>query len=118
RARACRDRLHHHPHASAPPSLLTLARADSTARDQSLELMQHYGQKLFSQLWTAPRARIIFEKDADLLTDVAEMPGEANVSDWALETLRLVQDLDQLANFDPTSIPAYTKDGFAQVQKL
>ena len=46
------------------------------------------------------------------------MPGEANVSDWALETLRLVKDLDQPANFDPTSIPAYTKDGFAQVQKL
>jgi hypothetical protein len=83
-----------------------------------MELMQHYGRKLFSQLWTAPRARMIFEKGADLLTDVAEMPGEANVSDWALETLRLVKDLDQPANFDPTSIPAYTKDGFAQVQKL
>jgi hypothetical protein len=83
-----------------------------------VELMQHYGQKLFSELWTAPRAWIMFEKNADLLTDVAEMPEEANVNDWALETLRLVQNPDQPANFDPTSIPAYTKDGFEQVQKL
>ena len=40
------------------------------------------------------------------------------MSDWALETLRLVRDPDQPANFDPTSIPAYTKDGFERVQKL
>jgi hypothetical protein len=80
--------------------------------------MQHYGQKLFSKLWTTPRARITFEKNADLLSDLADMPGEPNVSDWALETLRLVQNPDQAANFEPTSIPAYTKDGFEQVQKL
>lgn len=46
------------------------------------------------------------------------MSGESNVSDWALETLRLVQNRDQPADFDTTSIPAYTKDGFEQVQKL
>jgi hypothetical protein len=46
------------------------------------------------------------------------MSGEPNVSDWALETLRLVQNRDQPANFDATSIPAYTKDGFEQVQKF
>ena len=112
------DRARNQQRETGTPFFLTLAREESIAREQAVELMQHYGQKLFSQLWTAPRARIIFEKGADLLTDVAEMPGEANVSDWALETLRLVKDLDQPANFDPTSIPAYTKDGFAQVQKL
>jgi Domain of unknown function (DUF4388) len=112
------DRARNQQKETGTPFFLTLAREESIAREQAVELMQHHGQKLFSKLWTAPRARIIFEKDADLLTDVAEMPGEANVSDWALETLRLVQDLDQPANFDPTSIPAYTKDGFARVQKL
>ena len=112
------DRARNQQKETGTPFFLTLAREESIARDQAVELMQHYGQKLFSQLWTAPRARIIFEKDADLLTDVAEMPAKANVSDWALETLRLVKDLDQPATFDPTSIPAYTKDGFARVQKL
>ena len=80
--------------------------------------MRQYGQNLFSQLWTAPRVRIMFEKNADLLSDVADVPGDPNVRDWAMETLRLVQNADQPASFDPTSIPAYTKDGFERVQRL
>jgi len=98
--------------------LLTLARQESIALDAATELMRQYGQKLFSRLWTAPRAWIMFEKNADLLSGVADIPGDPNVRDWAMETLRLVQDPDQPANFDPTSIPAYTKDGFERVQKL
>jgi hypothetical protein len=112
------DRARNQQRETGTPFFLTLAREESIAREQAVELMQRYGQKLFSQLWTATRAWIMFEKNADLLSDVAEMPGELNVSDWALETLRLVQDPDQPANFDPTSIPAYTKDGFERVQKL
>jgi hypothetical protein len=100
------------------PFLFALARQESIALDAATELMRQFGQKLFSRLWTAPRAWITFEKNGDLLTDVAEIPGEANVSDWVLETLRLVRDPDQPANFDPTSIPAFTKDGFERVQKL
>jgi hypothetical protein len=111
------DRARNQQRETGTPFFLTLAREESIAREQAVELMQHYGQKLFSQLWTAPRARIRFEKNADLLADLVEMPGEANVNDWALETLRLVQHPDQ-PNFDPTSIPAYSKDGFEQVQKL
>src|SRR5207244_11575930 len=45
-------------------------------------------------------------------------PGEPNVKDWALETLRLVENPEQPASFDPTSIPAYTRDGFERVQRL
>src|SRR5438067_12485172 len=100
------------------PFFLTLARQESIALDAATELMRHYGQKLFSQLWAAPRAWIMFEKNADLLSDVADVRGDPNVRDWVLETLRLVQDPDQLAKFDPQSIPAYTKDGFDRVQKL
>ena len=111
------DRARNRQRETGTPFFLTLAREESIAREQAVELTQHYGQKLFSELWTAPHSRTMFEKNADLLTDVAEMPGEANVNDWALETLRLVQHPDQ-PNFDPTSIPAYTKDGFEQVQKL
>ena len=100
------------------PFLVTLARQESIALDAVTELMRQYGQKLFSRLWTAPRAWIMFEKNADLLSGVADIPGDQNVRDWAMETLRLVQDPDQPANFDPASIPAYTKDGFERVQKL
>ena len=97
---------------------LTLARQESIARQPAMELMQHYGQRLFSQLWTAPRVWIMFEKNADLLSDAADVSREPNVDDWTLETLRFVQNLDEHVNFDPTSIPAYTKDGFERVQKL
>ena len=97
---------------------LTLARQESIARQPAMELMQHYGQRLFSQLWTSPRVWIMFEKNADLLSDAADVSREPNVDDWTLETLRFVQNLDEHVNFDPTSIPAYTKDGFERVQKL
>jgi hypothetical protein len=80
--------------------------------------MHHYGQKLFSELWAAPRVWVMFEKNADLLSDVADIEGEPNVRDWALETLRLVENPEQPASFDPTSIPAYTKEGFERVQRL
>jgi hypothetical protein len=100
------------------PFFVTLARQESIALDAATELMREYGQKLFSQLWTAPRAWIMFEKNAGLLSDVADIPGDPNVRDWVLETLRLVQNPDQPASFDPASIPAYTKDGFERVQRL
>jgi hypothetical protein len=100
------------------PFFLALARQELLARDSALELMQQCGQKLFSQLWTAPRVWISFEKNADPLADAADLPGEPNVRDWALETLRLVEYPDETAHFEPGSIPAYTKDGFERVQKL
>ena len=103
---------------SGTPFFITLARQESIALDAATELMRQYGQKLFSQLWTAPRAWITFEKNPDLLSNVADVPGDPNVRDWVLETLRLVEDPDQPASFDPTSIPAYTKDGFERVQRL
>jgi hypothetical protein len=100
------------------PLFLTLARQESIPRQPAMELVQHYGQKLFSQLWTAPRVWIMFEKNAGLLSDAPDMPVDTTVDDWALETLRFVENLDQHINGDPTSIPAYTRDGFERVQKL
>ncbi len=100
------------------PFFLALARQDLIDREPALELMQQYGQKLFSQLWAAPRVWIMFEKNADLLANSTDVPGEPNVRDWALETLRFVENIDETAHFEPASIPAYTKDGFERVQKL
>jgi hypothetical protein len=100
------------------PFFLTLARQESIARQPALELVQHYGQRLFSQLWTAPRVWIMFEKNAELLGDVGDVLAEANADDWALESLRLVGNLDQPLGVEPASIPAYTKDGYERIQKL
>ena len=100
------------------PFFLSLAREECIALDAATELMRHYGQKLFCELWTVPRAWITFERNPDLLSDVADVPGDPNVRDWVLETLRLVEDPDQPPSFDPASIPAYTKDGFERVQRL
>jgi len=73
---------------------------------------------LFSQLWTAPRVWFIFDKDAELLSDASDVPAQPDIDDWALESLRFVQDLGEHINFDPMSIPAYTKEGFERVQNL
>ena len=112
------DRARAKQRENGTPFFLTLAREESIPLDAATELMRHYGQKLFSEIWTAPRAWIMFEKNADLLSDVADIEGEPNVRDWALETLRLVENPEQPASFDPTSIPAYTRDGFERVQRL
>ena len=111
------DRARSQQAETGTPFFLTLARQESIARQPAMELMQHYGQKLFSQLWTA-RVWVMFEKNAELLSDVSDVSGEANVDDWTLETLRFVHNLDPQATFEPTSIPAYTRDGFERVQKL
>lgn len=100
------------------PFFLSLARDEAIPLDAATELMREYGQKLFSELWSSARVWVMFEKNAELLNDVADVPGDANVRDWALETLRLVENPDQPAIFDPGSIPAYTKTGFERVQKL
>jgi len=99
------------------PFFLILARQESIPRQPAMELMQHYGQRLFSQLWTAPRVWIMFEKNGELLGDASDVSAAPSVDDWAIETLRFVQNPDHL-NFDPGSIPAYTKDGFERIQKL
>src|SRR5207248_2320887 len=92
-------------------TLLSLIRGpQSIPRQPAIELVQHYGQRLFSQLWSVPSVWIMFEKNAELLSDASDVSAEPNVDDWALETLRFVQSLDQHVNFNPASIPAYTKD--------
>jgi hypothetical protein len=100
------------------PFLLTLARNESIERQPAFDLIRHQGQLLFSQLWSAPNVWIMFEKNADLLGGFGDVTGDPDVDDWSLETLRLVQKLEQPGGFDPASIPAYTREGFDRVQKL
>src|SRR5215470_18355568 len=100
------------------PFLLTLARNESIERQPALDLIRQYGQKLFSQLWSAPNVWIMFEKNGDLLSGFGDVTGDPDVDDWSLDTLRLVQNPDQPAGFDPALIPAFTREGYERVQKL
>lgn len=112
------DRARNQQKETGTPFFLTLARQETIGLQTASELMHHHGQKLFSELWSVPRAWVMFEKNAALLSDVADIPGEPNVRDWALETLRLVENPEQPPNFNPASIPGFTKDGFERVQRL
>jgi hypothetical protein len=60
----------------------------------------------------------MFEKNGDLLSGFGDVTGDPDVDDWSLDTLRLVQNPDQPADFDPALIPAFTKEGYDRVQKL
>ncbi len=102
------------------PLFITLAREDLILRDPALQLVQHYGQKLFAQQWSAPRVRFAFEQTTELPEFTHDIPAEDNIEHWMLSTLRFVQaqDIAEKANYDAESIPAYTRDGFERVQKL
>jgi DNA-binding response OmpR family regulator len=102
------------------PVFLTLARDGLIIREPALQLVQHYGQKLFAQLWTSRRVRFVFELSAELPEFARDVPGDADVDQWSLTTLRFTQyqELEEVDPIDPACIPAYTRDGFLRVQKL
>ncbi len=101
------------------PLFITLAREDLILRDPAVQLVQHYGQKLFAQQWSTARVQFAFEQTIELPEFTSKIPAD-DVEHWMLSTLRFVQaqDVAGKANYDPESIPAYTRDGFERVQKL
>jgi DNA-binding response OmpR family regulator len=102
------------------PMFMTLMRDDLLLREPALQLVQHYGDRLFAKLWCASRVRFVFERLETLPDFAREMPGEKDVEHWALNTLRMLQygDIVEGADIDPGSIPAYTRQGFERVQNL
>ncbi len=102
------------------PLFITLARENLILRDPALQLVQHYGQKLFAQQWSAPRVRFAFEQTTELPDFTNDVPAEDDIDHWMLSTLRFVQaqDVTEKANYDPEWIPAYTREGFERIQKL
>ena len=102
------------------PLFLTLAQEELILREPASQLVQHYGQKLFARLWTAEAVRFMFERNAELPDYSSGVAAEPDIDHWALGSLRFIQfnDLGEQADFDPASIPAYTKDGFERVQNL
>lgn len=106
--------------ATGCPLFVTLAQDGLILQEPSIQLVQHYGQKLFAHLWAAPKVRFTFAQSADLPPWAAAVPSEGDLDQWGLATLRLLQsqDLGSKVNYDPGSIPAYTRDGFERVQNL
>ncbi len=101
------------------PLFLTLAQGGQILQEPALQLVQHYGQKLFANLWTAPRVRFIFSQ-TDLPSWASGLATEGDIDHWALATLRLVQfpDIARKVSYEPSWIPAYTRDGFDRIQNL
>ena len=88
-------------------------------REPGMQLVQHYGQKLFSQLWT-DRVRFTFERQ-ELPGYARDLPStEDSIDQWALGTLRFVQyeELGRKAMVETSSVPAYTREGSERVQEL
>lgn len=102
------------------PVFLTLAQKELILHEPALQLVQHYGQKLFAQLWSAPRVRFVFEQNEALPEFARDIPGEADIDHWILTTLRCIQlqELGERADLDASYVPAYTRDGFKRVQEL
>jgi DNA-binding response OmpR family regulator len=102
------------------PVFLTLAREELILQEPATQLVQHYGQKLFAQLWTAPRVRFVFEQNEALPDYSRDVPGEADIDHWILTTLRCIQfqELGQIPDLEAGCVPAYTRDGFQRVQQL
>ena len=102
------------------PLFITLVQEGHIIREPGVQLVQHYGQKLFAQLWCFDRVRFMFEQSDAVPAYASEVPEEEDVDHWALSTLRFIQfqDLGNKANYDQGSIPAYTRNGFERVQHL
>jgi DNA-binding response OmpR family regulator len=102
------------------PVFLTLARQDLILHEPAMQLVQHYGQKLFAQLWTARKVRFVFEQSEVLPEYCQGVPGEADIDHWILTTLRCIQfqELMETPETEPGRVPAYTRDGYQRVQEL
>jgi DNA-binding response OmpR family regulator len=102
------------------PLFIKLAGEGLMQRDPALQLVQHYGQKLFAHLWAASRVRFAFEQTSDLPDFTRDVPSENDIDDWMLRTLRFVQadDLADKTNYDVSWIPTYTRNGLERVEQL
>ena len=101
------------------PVFITLAREGLILDEPGFQLAQHYGQRLFSQLWR-DQVRFTFERQElpDFTRDL--LSTEDSMDQWALGTLRFVEshELGINAMVETSSVPAYTRDGSQRVQEL
>jgi len=101
------------------PVFITLMQENLISHEPATQLVQHHGQQLFAQLWSVPVVRFSFQH-GNLAEFATVLSGDSDVDQWALATLRFVQfpQLGTSTYYEPTSIPAYTRDGFERIQNL
>jgi DNA-binding response OmpR family regulator len=104
---------------SGSPLFITLMQENLILHEPAAQLVQHHGQKLFAELWSAQCVRFSFQR-SDVPDFASALSADSDVDQWALATLRFVQfpQLGNRAYYDPASIPAYTRDGFERIQNL
>lgn len=105
---------------SGCPLFLVLEKDGLILHEPAMQLVEHYGQKLFAELWACPWVRFVFESRSELPQSVEEVGNGDQVDHWALAALRFLQTTEPggAAKCPPEWIPAYTRDGFERVQKL
>ena len=105
---------------SGCPIFLALAQEELILREPAVQLVQHYGQKLFAQLWTAKKVRFVFQQSEVLPEYCRDVPGEADIDHWVLTTLRCIQfhELLETPETEAERVPAYTRNGYERVQDL
>ena len=92
------------------PLFITLVREELILREPALQLVQHYGQKLFAQQWSAERVRFAFEQTAELPHFTDDIPADDDIEHWMLTTLRFVQGMLALLFFTTDALRASTVD--------
>jgi CheY-like chemotaxis protein len=91
-----------------------------SARD-AVAITQTQSFRLFSPIWTAPRAQFKYEPNQELPPFSGSLPPfEGTMSEWAMESLRFVGDdfRSAMAWGEPTGIPAYTRKGYERIQQI
>ena len=89
-----------------------------TTRDA--EAVEKQGLAVFARAWTAA-SEFEFETLGELPDFARKLPPfEGPMSEWAMETLRLVGDECQssMAWGEPTGVPAYTRRGYERIQQI
>ncbi len=85
------------------------------------QMVHEFGQKLFARLWTSSRVHYECEKLSKLPECARNHRAhDEDVDHWILGTLRYIghENLRGIMRFDPTGIPAYTREGYEAVQSL
>jgi len=106
---------------SGRPVFLQMSEQRLMSVQEAAEACHEHGLRLFSQIWTAPRARFDFESQTDMPYSTADLlPYDGVMSDWAMETLRRAGDefRSAMAWGEPTGIPAYTRRGYERIQQI
>jgi CheY-like chemotaxis protein len=103
------------------PLFMQFSAANLMPQAEAVALCQRLNLAIFAQFWTAPAADFAFEAHVPLPPETSALPPyQGAMSEWAMESLRLVGDDYRFAMAwgEPTGIPAYTRKGYERIQQI